>query len=171
MSNSVNSSTSNHIDLQARLSWFAYVRSIIGFVIILAIVGVIDYIFFRNSNAIFYSILGVVTLIYWGLVILSTRAVKVYSDEDGVWIFAGIFPWNRGSSGIKWRDLDEAVYYTGFFSWLFKSYTIKLTHRYTKTNEIVVADVWRGNKLVKQINDKHMEMIKHLDKQDELIER
>lgn len=167
MSNSVNSSTSNRVDLQARLSWFSYVRSIIGFVIILAIASVIAYIFFSNSNAIFYAIIGGVSILYWALTILSIRAVKIYSDEDGIWVYAGIFPWNRGSSGIKWRDLDEAVYFTGFFSWLFKSYTIKLTHRYTKSNEIVVADVWRGNKLVQEINERHMEMIKQLDKREE----
>jgi len=83
------------------------------------------------------------------------KSVYVYTDHAGVWLYSGILPWNRGINGVKWRDLEEASYYTGFLSWLFKSYTIHVGHRFTKTSEIIVHNLNRGNKAVEDINTLH----------------
>lgn len=81
------------------------------------------------------------------------HSVELFGDDEGVWIFRGVMPWSRGVYGVKWRNLDEAAYFTGFVSWLTKSYRITATHRYTKASEINLAHVARGDLAVAQINE------------------
>ncbi|MCV5179743.1 hypothetical protein OFC21_30430, partial [Escherichia coli] len=61
--------------------------------------------------------------------ILFLKSVRLYTDDIGVWIFRGILPWSKGVRGVKWRDIEDAMYYTGFFSWMFRSYTVRIGHR------------------------------------------
>ncbi len=70
-------------------------------------------------------------------------------------------PWEKGWGGVKWVDLDEATINIGFIPWLTRSYTIKLRHRYTKENEIVLEDVHRGNEISALINQYHMHFLAH----------
>ncbi|MBA5735453.1 hypothetical protein H3260_27010, partial [Escherichia coli] len=60
-------------------------------------------------------------------------------------------------TGVKWRDLDSATYFTGFVSWLTNSYTVRLEHRFTKANEILISHMAAGNKAVEEINGTHAE--------------
>lgn len=98
---------------------------------------------------------GFITFIFGILALLNLRSIKLYIDEEGVWAYSGIFPWSKGSFGIKWRDLDTALYMTGFLSWACKSYTITVSHRFTKDSEIVLKNVYKGDQFVKQVNTLH----------------
>lgn len=110
-----------------------------------------------------WQLLGYIALTIWGGVILffgsltflNNLSIKLYYDEDGVWLYSGIFPWNKGSNGIKWRDLDTALYTTGFTSWALRSYRIILSHRFTKDAEIILKDIKNGDVFVKEVNELH----------------
>jgi hypothetical protein len=91
--------------------------------------------------------------------ILSIRKYKLYTDENGVWISYGLFPWTKGFSGVKWRDLNECTLVNSFLSWLLRSYTVVVTHRYTKTDEVVMTHTRLGKRAVLEINGLHQ---KHL---------
>jgi hypothetical protein len=77
------------------------------------------------------------------------------SDLDGVWVYSGIFPWSKGSFGVKWRDIDSASFKTGFFSWALRTYDIRVGHRFTKDSEIVLSSVYKGQEAVVHINELH----------------
>ena len=62
-------------------------------------------------------------------------------------------------NGVKWRDLEDAVFFQNFFSWLFKSYTVRVGHRFTKTSEIVLPHIANGNRVVEHINDLHRKVL------------
>jgi len=61
--------------------------------------------------------------------------------------------------GVKWQDLEEATFFTGFFSWLLKSYTVRVGHRFTKSNEIIVPNVRKGHETVVFINELHSRLL------------
>ena len=60
----------------------------------------------------------VLCMVYRGLLV---RSVHLYADSKGVWLYRGILPWNRGAVGVKWRDMEDAAFTSGFSSWLFNS--------------------------------------------------
>ena len=91
------------------------------------------------------------------------RTFRLYYDSRGVWIYAGLLPWKRGVSGVKWRDLDEAVFVNGLWSWLSHSYTVQLRHRFAKTIEIYADDMARGKDAVMTINREHRRYIAQAD--------
>lgn len=137
------------------ISWLAYV---VPTLVALLLVGggmLIAY----HYNLVGLAIVAVVALIY-GYHFLMMRSVRLYADEMGVWLFRGILPWAKGVSGVKWRDLDEAVFYQTFFGWLFKSYNLRIGHRFTRGSEILASGIFRGDKAVREINQHHMELIR-----------
>ncbi len=85
--------------------------------------------------------------------VLANRSATIYTDDNGVWLYSGIFPWSKGIAVFKWRDLDEALFYQGFFGWLFKSYTIRIGHRFTKKSEILISHVDHGHIASQRINE------------------
>lgn len=95
-----------------------------------------------------------------GYRVLLIRSYQLYYDDVGVWLSSGILPWSKGVLGVKWRDMDEATFTPGFFSWLFKSYTIRIGHRFTKTSEIVLTSMARGKEAVLALNARQQEMIR-----------
>lgn len=137
-----------------RMSWTAYVKPGITFIILslvsLTLISVVGW----------YG--GVFMLFWLGLFvvqILTIRSVVLYMDEQGVWVYSGIFPWSKGTRGVKWRDVEDAVYYPNFLSWLLKSYTVRVGHRFTKSSEIVLSHVARGNDAVVHINSFHRNVL------------
>ena len=40
----------------------------------------------------------------------------------------------------SWRDMDEATFEQGFWSWLTRSYTVRIGHRFTKGSEIRLTE-------------------------------
>lgn len=62
--------------------------------------------------------------------VAETRSVVLFLDEDGVWVHGGVLPWSRGVIGIRYRDLDDPVLMQNLASWLLRSHTIVLRHRF-----------------------------------------
>lgn len=102
----------------------------------------------------------VVSAIIVGYRFLLLRSVQLYYDDVGVWVFSGVLPWKKGVAGVKWRDMDEATFVQGFWSWLTRSYTIRVGHRYTKDSEIVLTNIGAGKDAVTKLNARHQEMIR-----------
>jgi len=101
--------------------------------------------------------LAMLLIVYRWLLIHSSR---LYYDDIGVWLYSGILPWKRGVAGVKWRDLDEAVFTNSFASWLTQSYTIVIRHRFTKESEILVTQMANGKQAVMTINQQLQERIR-----------
>lgn len=137
-------------------SWTAYVRVVLAGVVLLFFVTP-----FAWSIAPFAGL--VVLLATLGFLVyqfLLLKSFHLYFDDIGVWVFSGVLPWNKGVSGVKWRDLDEAVYFQSMGSWLFKSYSIRIGHRFTKSNEILLSHWARGHDAVMTINGRHQSLVR-----------
>lgn len=144
----------SHVLARYRLSWVAYTRPALGALLLSIVTAGLFY------WQIWAGALGVV--LSFGVVaiqILGLRVVQLYTDDHGVWVYRGILPWTRGVSGVKWRDLEEAVYETGFLSWALNAYTVRVGHRFTQSAEIVLANVSRGREAVEHINDLHRQVL------------
>ena len=101
--------------------------------------------------------LSAILVVYRFLVI---RSVQLYHDDVGVWMYSGILPWKKGIAGVKWRDMDEATFEQGFWSWISGSYTIRIGHRFTKASEIRLTNIARGKDAVTRVNAEHQNMIR-----------
>lgn len=137
-------------------AWTAYVRVVLVglalFLIVTPIAWSISY------------IAGIVVLLtsltFVAYQVLVLKSFHLYFDDIGVWVYSGVLPWNKGVAGVKCRDLDEAVYFQSMGSWLFKSYTIRIGHRFTKSSEILLSHWARGNEAVMKINGQHQALVK-----------
>ena len=137
---------------QYRLSWVAYLRPFV----VAGFLSAVVYLF--SLSAMHWGFLvGGAVLIFFNLVyqILFLRSVLLFMNEEGVWVYSGILPWNKGAGGVRWRDIEDATYVPGFLGWALKAYTIRIGHRFTRSNEIVLRAVKNGNQAVEQINDMH----------------
>jgi len=139
----------------ARKSWIVYIWPTVLYVAIL-------YVLFTYA----WSISKLITLPMIMLCfaayfykLLSLRSYMLYYDDNGVWVFSGVFPWSRGVSGVKWRDLDEAIYFQNFLSWMFNAYTIRVSQRQTKTAEILLDMIHMGQSAVQTINHVHHSLL------------
>lgn len=103
----------------------------------------------------FLILLGII----FGLWLYSLRKYLLYTDSTGVWISYGIFPWTKGVIGILWRDMDECVFVNGFIGWLFNSYTVIASHRFTKSDEIMMSHTKNGKQAIIEINRLHHEYL------------
>lgn len=154
--------------LEHRLSWLAYVRVIFTFLFMLAVSAGIAWWALNEAltdrsyqaGIVASVVVLLIALALFVYKILYLKSVYLYTDESGVWIHSGILPWSKGTRGVKWRDIEDAVYFTGFISWLCRSYTVRIGHRFTKTSEIFVYHLARGNKVVEQINALHQGSLK-----------
>ncbi len=133
-----------------RMSWTAYVRPTIVFLIMFCIGFILN---------IANGWVGGTFMAFWlGLFIvqaLTIRSVVLYTNDQGVWVYSGIFPWSKGMRGVKWRDIEDAVYFPNFLSWALNSYTVRIGHRFTKSSEIVLPNIARGHEAVIHINEFH----------------
>lgn len=133
-----------------RLSWVAYIRAVVVFFLLCGLavaLGAIHYLL---------SIVGVfAALAIFTYQVLYMRSMILFTNDDGVWLYRGVFPWNKGIIGVKWRDVEDAVFYTGFVSWAFNSYSIRVGQRFTKASELAIANVKDGREAVGHINEMH----------------
>lgn len=140
-----------------RLSWVKYLRLFLFFIFF----SFISIVIISSSKETGWVIGGLIfeTLVLIRTIIsfLGLRAWKLYSNQDGVWIYSGIFPWSKGTYGVKWRDIDSAITYTGFFSWLTNSHAVVIKHRFSKEDEIAMSNVYHGKEAVFNINNSIME--------------
>jgi len=135
---------------QYGLSWLSYLRPLFFFSVMVLLSHLVGSF---NIN-IFYvgSVLAFLWLIYN---LLMLRSIVLFTNEDGVWVFKGVFPWAKGVNGVRWRDVEEASYKPGFLGWVMKAYIIRVGHRFTRGAEIVLPYVRRGNEAVEHINELH----------------
>lgn len=137
------------------MAWTAYIRPLIGFLIFF----VIGASFISNDHSVVGVTICLLAVAFITLQVLEIRSVRLYTDDNGAWVYSGILPWSKGISGIKWQDLEDAVYFTGFWSWMLKSYTVRVGHRFTKTSEMVLPHIERGNQAAEHINALHHEAL------------
>lgn len=153
-----------------RLSWVAYVREgfmffvralvggMIGAAISLALTASSGKGGSLLTNAStgewgWVSLLGLGLGVLWSVyAVASTWSVRLFTDEEGVWMFSGVFPWEKGVRGVMWRDVGEAGYTQGFASWLLRSYSIRVSNRFTQDGELFLKNVRYGNLAVEHIN-------------------
>jgi hypothetical protein len=136
------------------MSWTAYVKPTM-IVLFALVVGALLYAHYRGIAIVIWLAFLALTVYRY----LWIRSVKLYTNDEGVWVYSGILPWSKGTAGVKWRDIDEAVFFTGFWSWLLRSYTVRIGHRFTKTSEIVLHHIAHGRDVVERINEKHVRML------------
>jgi hypothetical protein len=137
-------------------SWIAYFGSIV--LAALLFFGLLPLAFMWNQIA--AGVVFVLSAILIGYRLLLLRSVQLYYDDVGVWAYSGILPWKKGVSGVKWRDMDEATFSPGFWSWVTGSYTVRIGHRFTKENEIVLTNIARGKLAVTTLNAHQQELIR-----------
>jgi hypothetical protein len=138
----------------ARKSWLSYLQLL--FVSLILFIGSV--LIGAVSNNTVGIILFATTASWATYRFLVLRSFKIYHDDRGVWIYSGILPWTKGVSGVKWRDLDEAVFHQSMLGWIANSYTVQLSHRYTKTNEIFMTHTAKGRNVSGVINSIHQEL-------------
>lgn len=142
------------------ISWIAYVKMCLRHLVFIAIVvyGVKYFLpqFFWSIIVIF----GIFELINCALRFLSLRAQYVFMDERGVWFHRGIFPWSKGINGIIWNDCGGAMFQQGFWSYILKTYTVFITHKYTESAQIAVSDIYNGKEFCAEVAD-YMHKIYH----------
>lgn len=149
-----------------KLSWLAYVAPALSFAVLVSI-GIVALIAINTASfqmqiphafrePIFSIVICAVLAIYvvfFIFKIVYLRTLRLFLNENGVYMFRGVFPWTKGTVGTAWRDIADANYYTGFVSWVTKSYRIRIGHRFTKSSEMVIPFVKNGNIAVMTINE------------------
>jgi hypothetical protein len=137
-------------------SWIAYV----GITLLAALLffGLLPLAFMWNQLAAGAVLVG--SAIVVGYQLLMLRSVQLYYDDIGVWVYSGVLPWKKGLSGVKWRDMDEATFVPGFWSWITRSYTIRIGHRFTKASEIWLTQIANGKDAVTTLNARQQELIR-----------
>ncbi len=142
----------------SRKSWTAYVGIVIRVLLLLGL-GAATF----HWQPVYWQIITLILAVAMLFVIyqvLLLRSYRLYFDDVGVWVYSGVLPWKRGVSGVKWRDLDEAIYLNDFWSWISRSYTIQLKHRFTKAVEISESSMSAGKQAVITINQQHQQHIR-----------
>ena len=142
-----------------RVSWVGYfkfivvnfVLSFIGLSIVTSILTeILKPLVDKEAIILLFMIAMIAILI---LEIKNTKSKILIIDQDGVWKYSGIFPWNRGRNGISWEFIENAAYYAGFIPWATKSYTVIIRGGYRDLNEITVKYIKNGDDAVGFIND------------------
>jgi hypothetical protein len=146
---------SEHDIILCRKSWTAYIGHVLTAPIWLLLVFLLG-IYHWLAGLAFFGLIGLWTVYK----ILVIRSYVLYYDEMGIWCFSGVLPWKKGVIGVKWRDLDESVYFQTLWSWLFKSYSIRIGHRFTKSNEVFLTHMKLGNDASMFINGRHQTLIR-----------
>jgi len=140
-----------------RQSWVAYVYPVC-WRLILILTGV----WLTNYSWMVGAIVVAVFTVGMGLKIIYIAKTRLRIDGDGVWIHSGIFPWNRGIRGIKWRDVEDASFSTGFIGWLLKSRLVFIGHRSNKIGTLFLNHVKHGDQAVMHINNLHIKMLENV---------
>ena len=133
---------------QYRLSWCAHLEGMWVILLLAAIAAFIGMWSVSLEVILFILLLGI-CISNW----LHVRSVKLYTNDEGVWVYSGYLPWNKGTTGMKWRDMEDAVFYQGFFSWAFNSYGIRIKNRFTRKSELSLTNVLDGQNAVIHINE------------------
>ncbi|PWF41214.1 hypothetical protein [Massilia glaciei] len=137
-------------------SWVAYLGTLLLAAVLFG--GLLPLAFIWNETA--AAVVLAVSALIVGYRILSLRSVQLYYDDIGVWVYSGILPWKKGLDGVKWRDMDEAVFEPGFWGWVSGSYSVRIGHRFTKNSEIYLTHIGGGRDAVVRLNKKQQELMR-----------
>ncbi len=142
-------------------SWIAYVGLIVLAGLLFGVVLPLTFTYFDPyANDLPAAIVMGLSVIIIGYRFMLLRSVVLYYDEVGVWVYSGVLPWKKGIAGVKWRDMDDATFEQGFWSWVTRSYTIRIGHRFTKSSEIVLTNIGNGKNAVGTLNAQQQVMIR-----------
>src|SRR5689334_17466879 len=92
---------------QYRLSWVAYVRAVVVFFFLSALAVALGAL---NQSLSVVAVLAALAIFAYQ--VLYLRSMILFTNDDGVWLFRGVLPWNKGIIGVKWRDIEDAVFFT-----------------------------------------------------------
>jgi hypothetical protein len=137
-------------------SWIAYFGTLVLAALLFFVLLPLAFMW----NEIAAGVVFVASALLVGYRLLLLRSVQLYYDDVGVWTYSGVLPWKKGVTGVKWRDMDEATFSPGFWSWISGSYTVRIGHRFTKANEIVLTNIARGKAAVATLNAYQQELIR-----------
>ena len=138
-------------------SWTAYVLVVLVGVVLAFFITPLVWV---HGSATAGVVVLAATFVFMVYHFLHIKSFHLFFDDVGVWVYSGILPWNKGVTGVQWRDIDEAVYFQSMGSWLFKSYSIRIGHRFTKSGQILLSHWTRGHEAVMAINMKHQNMVR-----------
>lgn len=144
-------------------SWIAYLGVFVLAAVLFGVVLPATFMLplpFMNGNEIAAAIVMAFSALIVGYRFMVLRSVQLYYDDVGVWVYSGVLPWKKGLAGVKWRDMDEATFEPGFWSWITRSYTVRIGHRFTKASEIGLTNIGGGKDAVGKLNAKHQTMIR-----------
>ncbi|QYF95352.1 hypothetical protein KY495_09455 [Massilia sp. PAMC28688] len=159
MDEQMTSGTGAHAHVVGVKSWTAYLKVLALAVLVFCVALPLA---FEHGDA--GHITAAVVMVLGALLVaykfLALRAVLLYYDDVGVWVSSGVLPWQRGVFGVKWRDMDEATFEQGFWSWLTRSYNVRIGHRFTKGSEIRLTRISNGKNAMALLNTRHHDMIR-----------
>ena len=136
-------------------SWTAHASTLV--IAVLLFFAALPLAFRYNTRAALVVLIGSALII--GYRIMTTRSVQLYYDETGVWLASGILPWKKKLTGIAWRDVQEAGHDSTFWSWLFRSYTVRVQPRGARQTAIVATGMAQGKAAAEAINIRLQELI------------
>ncbi len=150
------STSGAHAHVVGVKSWLAYVGVAAQAALLF---GVALPLTFTYANELAAAGVMLFSVLVIGYQFMLLRSVQLYYDDVGVWVYSGILPWKKGVAGVKWRDMDEAIFEQGFWSWVTRSYTIRIGHRFTKSSEIRLTNI-AGKDAVGILNGLHQARIR-----------
>ena len=141
---------SDDVVVLSRKSWTAYVRPVLAGLIIVPF-----FLLLTNSGSYFITLpLAALAAVFFAYRVLVLKSYVLFFDNEGVWVSSGVLPWTKATSGVKWRDLNDAAFFTGFASWLFRSHSLVVRHRFTESGQIYLDHMANGDKVVPAINSR-----------------
>lgn len=145
-----------------KLSWVAYLGQIPKFfmrVLILGFISVPITHFISPEGAWGKNATTWPALVALILAVLMTvhavaylKSIRLFTNDGGVWMSRGVFPWETGVTGVQWRDVGQAGFTQGAVSWALKSYAVLISHRFTAGVELALKNVKHGNLFVEHVN-------------------
>ena len=145
--------------LSFKVSWVGYValiwKSVLRVLLLGGLAALVNMVIQRSGGGGSPMLVwvGVAFALVWVVYdFFYLRTMTLYTDDSGVWLHSGIFPWQRGVAGVKWRDISEATFQMGFVSWMLRSYSVRVGNRFTQGAELFLPNIHRGNLAVEHIN-------------------
>jgi hypothetical protein len=158
MNQGVTSEVAKNVKNLGGKAWTAYVSTILvgAFLLIIALPLLL-----APGSRMFGLFLMIASVLGATYRVLLLRSYNLYYDDVGIWLYSGVLPWKKGIAGVKWRDLDEVVYFQTLSSWLSNSFSVKVGHRFTKSSELFITHLGRGKDCVIALNSHHQELIRN----------
>lgn len=145
------------------VSWLAYVPHILMGIALLFVMTLAMTITKETGGAlIFVSAICVI----FGFVAYKAyylSRIRLYYNDQGIWVFRGVFPWTRGVYGVKWRDFEDCIYTTSFFYWITKGFPVTIRPRFSNNPHIPLPPIHHGRRAVETINNAAAKYVSQTD--------